>query len=310
MDTLNHEVEVRQYSQSKHAEKGVLLSIIAYSCLAVGKLIAGYLFGSAALVADGYNSATDIMASLAVMVGIRISQKPPDDDHPYGHFKAETIAALIASFIMAMVGIQLIISTVQNFLASEIFTAPSIVTAYVAGASALCIFCVYLYNRRLAKRMNNLALKAAAQDNLSDAYVSIGAFVGIIGSQFGIPWLDPLAAILVGLIICKTAWDIFYSSTHVLTDGFEEEDLVFYFQTIMDIPEVCEVKDLRARLYGSQVMLDVVVLVDPTLSLVESHRISDVIEEELRDKAQILRAHVHVEPDLRSQVSAQDSHHN
>lgn len=284
-----------QYDEIKQGEKGAWVSIVAYLALSALKLGVGYWFISGALVADGYNNLTDIVASAAVLIGLRISQKPPDKDHPYGHFRAETIAALIASFIMASVGIQVLITAVKSLFAQE-HTSPNLITAWVALFSALCMGAVYMYNSRLARRINNQALLAASKDNLSDALVSIGAAVGIIGSQFGMPWLDPVAAIAVGLIICKTAWEIFYSSTHALTDGFDEKELRTLQSTIAKTKGVQTIKDIKARIHGSNVLVDVIVQVDPELSLIESHRICDDIERRMGRKHNILNVHVHVEP--------------
>ncbi|GKU80412.1 putative transporter YeaB [Paenibacillus sp. L3-i20] len=268
---------------------------MAYLALSSLKLGIGYWFVSGALVADGYNNLTDIVASVAVLIGLRISQKPPDKDHPYGHFRAETIAALVASFIMASVGIQVLISAVKSLFADD-FATPNPITAGVALFCALCMYGVYMYNSRLARKINNQALLAAAKDNLSDALVSIGAAVGIIGAQFGLPWLDPVAALLVGIIICKTAWEIFYSSTHALTDGFDEKELTALKATIAKTKGVHTIKDIKARIHGSNVLVDVIVQVDPELTLIESHRICDDIERIMGRKHNILSVHVHVEP--------------
>ncbi|GLX66035.1 cation diffusion facilitator family transporter [Paenibacillus glycanilyticus] len=286
---------MNQYEEIKQGEKGALVSIGAYIGLSAIKLGAGYWFASGALVADGYNNLTDIIASIAVLIGLRISQKPPDKDHPYGHFRAETIAALIASFIMATVGLQVIINTVRSLFKGE-QTVPDLNSAWVALFAAVCMGAVYYYNRRLANRINNQALHAAAKDNLSDALVSTGAAVGIIGAQFGLPWLDPVAALLVGAIICKTAWDIFYSSTHALTDGFDANRLMTLRSTIESTKGVKSIKDIKARVHGSNVLIDVIVQVDPALSLIESHRISDEIEQLMERKHNIMSVHVHVEP--------------
>nr|WP_307207112.1 cation diffusion facilitator family transporter [Paenibacillus harenae] len=283
------------YDDIKQGEKGAWVSIGAYLVLSALKLGAGYWFASGALVADGYNNLTDIVASAAVLIGLRISQKPPDKDHPYGHFRAETIAALIASFIMATVGLQVLIGAVKSLYAAE-REAPNLMSAWVALFAAACMAAVYMYNRRLALRIKNQALLAAAKDNLSDALVSVGAAIGIIGAQFGLPWLDPVAAIAVGAIICKTAWEIFYSSTHALTDGFDANELNTLRSTIARTKGVKSIKDIKARVHGSHVLIDVIVQVDPGLSLIESHRISDEIEKRMGKKHNIMSVHVHVEP--------------
>lgn len=287
--------KLTQYEEIKKGEKGAWVSIAAYLVLSSIKLWIGYTFLSGALVADGYNNLTDIIASVAVLIGLKISQKPPDVDHPYGHFRAETIAALIASFIMATVGLQVIIDTGRKLIGGD-FEAPNLLTAWVAIGAAIVMLIVYSYNSRLAKKINNAALHAAAKDNLSDALVSIGAAVGIIGAQFGWTWLDPVAALAVGLIICKTAWEIFYSSTHALTDGIDEKVLKKLHTTVANTKGVRAITDLKARVHGNNVLVEIIVQVDPELSLIEGHTICDEIERRLFKKHNILNVNVHVEP--------------
>ncbi|KPV57128.1 transporter, partial [Paenibacillus sp. A3] len=158
----------------KEGEKGAWVSIVAYILLAAFKIGMGYTTGSEALTADGINNSTDIIVSLAVLIGLRISRKPPDRDHPYGHRRAETIASLVASFIMAAAGIQVVLQACKSFFVTD-RQAPDLLAAWIALGCAVVMWGVYTYNSRLAKRLNSQSLKAAAYDNRSDALVSIGA---------------------------------------------------------------------------------------------------------------------------------------
>jgi cation diffusion facilitator family transporter len=286
---------MEMYDDIRKAEKGAWLSTFAYILLSAFKLAMGYYGNSEALVADGLNNTTDIIVSIAILIGLRISQKPPDQNHPYGHLRAETIAAMIASFVMASVGIQIVWNAVQSLIHPEA-APPDWITAGAAIVSAIAMYLVYGYNRRLARKLNNRALMAAAHDNLSDAMVSIGVTVGIIGSRIGMPWLDPLAALAVGGLVLKTAWGIFRDASHVLTDGFDETDLEKLRQAIGQINGVQAVKDLRARAHGSNVLIDVVVEVYQDLSVVDSHKISEEIERRLLQKRHVIDVHVHIEP--------------
>ncbi|MFC4597479.1 cation diffusion facilitator family transporter [Cohnella hongkongensis] len=284
------------YGDIRKGETGAWVSIAAYLVLSALKLAAGWLFRSEALTADGFNNVTDIVASIAVLIGLRISRRPPDANHPYGHLRAETIAALIASFIMATVGLQVGQAAVLKLWRGQ-FEVPDWNAGWVALAAAAVMLGVYGYNARLAKRIRSQALMAAAKDNLSDALVSVGAAAGIFGAALGIAWLDAVAAIAVALLIMRTAWAIFWSATHDLTDGFDAKQL----RTLRGVVERTEgvrgIKDIRARIHGSTVLVDVIVTVDPTLSVVDSHRISDTVEQRLRRKHDILNVHVHVEPE-------------
>ncbi|WP_068675686.1 cation diffusion facilitator family transporter [Oceanobacillus sp. Castelsardo] len=285
------------YSDSlKQAEKGAWISIIAYVTLSIIKLLIAYVGNSDALRADGLNNATDVIASIAVLVGLKISRKPPDEDHPYGHYRVETIASLFAAFIMAFIGIQVIFDTFQKIIGNQMSEAPNLLTAWTALGAAIVMFFVYRYNIKLAKKIESNSLNAAAQDNKSDALVSIGAFIGIIGAQFGLFWLDPLAGFVVGIIICKTALDIFKEATHTLTDGFEEDKLKEIQSSIEKVEEVKEVVDVKGRIHGNQSLLDVTVLVDPNLNVIQSHRITENIENYLYEQHKITHVHIHIEP--------------
>lgn len=283
------------YREIKQGETGAWLSIIAYISLAALKLTIGWFSNSEALSADGLNNSTDIIASIAVLVGLRISRKPPDEDHRYGHYRAETVAALIASFIMFAVGLQVLFQSIQNFRA-PVTESPDMIAAWTALFCAAVIYMVYLYNVRLARKINSHAVMAAAQDNRSDAFVSIGAFIGIVGSQFGLPWLDPLTALLVGFIICKTAWSIFRDATHALTDGFDDSELQTIKQTIRTIPGVRKINDIKARIHGNNKLVDVTIGVDHQLNVIESHEITEQIEQKMHDEHQISHVHIHIEP--------------
>lgn len=286
---------MKAYDEIRQGEKGAWVSIISYLLLSALKLLMGLASGSQALLADGLNNTTDIIASVAILIGLKISQKPPDPDHHYGHFRAETIAAMVASFIMAAVGIQVLYQAVTKFFKPAL-EKPDLIAAWIALFCALVMFLVYKYNHQLATKINSKAMMAAAQDNRSDAFVSIGAFIGIIGSQFGMPWLDPLCAVLVGAIICKTAWAIFRDATHALTDGFDENELEQIRKTVKKTPGVEAIRDIKARVHGNNVLVDVTIEVDNRLNVVESHEITEKIEERMLNKHNIRHIHVHIEP--------------
>lgn len=284
------------YANLKQGERGAWVSIIAYIFCSALKIGVALLASSEALMADGLNNLTDVVASVAVLIGLRIARKPPDQDHPYGHFRAETISSLIASFIMLFVGIQVVTDAVPSLFDSS-HTAPGMLAGWTALATSAVMLGVYRYNRALAKKINSQALMAAAADNRSDALVSIGTFVGVAGAQFQLHWLDPLAALVVGLIILKTAWDIFREATHRLTDGFDQSQLDKLRSTITGIAGVKEISDIKARYHGSSVLVDVVVHVDPDLNVVESHTITEKIEDRMRKVHKINAVHIHIEPE-------------
>ena len=125
---------------------------------------------------------------------------------------------------------------------------PDIIAAYVDIFSSIVMYIVYRYNKKLAERINSKAVMAAAKDNISDAWVSIDTAVGIFGSQLNMPWLDTLTAIIVGLLICKTAWEIFKQASHELSDGFDIDKIELYRIVIFKWMELKELKQLKVEI--------------------------------------------------------------
>lgn len=282
-----------QYSIT--AEKGAYVSIAAYLFLASLKLAVGYYGHSQALWADGLNNSTDILASVAVLIGLKISKRPPDHDHAYGHMRAETVASLLSAFIMVTVGFQVVYGAASTFVQSG-HEEPNMLSAFAALFSALFMYGIYRYNLSISRKINSASIHAVAQDNKSDALVSIGAFIGIIGTMAGINWLDSVTALIVGLIIIHTAWEIFRDATHSLTDGFEEELLAEIAETIAHTSGVKKMSEIKARTLGNEIFVESTVLVDPELSIIEGHDITEAIERNLIKEHNIRQSIIHIEP--------------
>lgn len=279
----------------KKAETGAWLSISVYLLLSFLKLLVGYAGDSEALRADGLNNTTDIIVSVAVLIGLKIARRPADENHLYGHSRAESISSLIAAMIMTVVGIQIIMNAGFNFLRKQ-YSHPDMLASWTALFGAIILFIVYFYNRNLAKRLNSSSLMAAAQDSKSDALVSIGAFIGILGAKVGLVWLDSITAVIVGLIIIKTAISIFRESSILLTDGFDKDRLRLIRKTVEDTNGVLDVKDIKAREHGNKVYVDTTILVNPHLNVVESHKITEEIEKKMLLEHKNTFVLVHIEP--------------
>lgn len=279
----------------KLAERGAIISIIAYLLLSAAKLATGHILSSSSLVADGFNNLSDIISNVALLIGIRLARQPADRDHKFGHWKIEDLASLITSIIMFYVGFDVLRDTIQKILSNQ-ETQIDPLGASIGLISAIIMFAVYLYNRNLAKKTNSKALKAAAKDNISDAVTSLGTSIAIIASALNYPIIDQLVAIVITFFILKTAYDIFMESSFSLSDGFDDQLLADYEKAILEIRKVARVKAMRGRTYGSNIYLDVVIEMNPDLSVYESHAITEEIEQLLQEKFGIIDTDVHVEP--------------
>lgn len=155
---------------------------------------------------------------------------------------------------------------------------------------------VYFFNKRLSEEVKSLGLLAAAKDNRSDAWTSIGTAIAVFAASFNLGWLDSTAAIVVALLILKTAVDIFKDSVFSLSDGFDQKQLDQYNEAINHIQQVQSVKSIKGRSYGANIYLDVTVTMKPDLTVKESHDIADQIEQLLQEEFQIFETDVHIEP--------------
>ena len=209
------------------AKRGPIVSIVAYLLISIAKSIVGYSINSSSLIADGFNNVSDILSNVTLFIGLHLASKPADEDHRFGHWKIEDLASLITSFIMFIVGFQVLSQTIHKIISGTTTTiAPE--GAIVGVVSAIIMYGVYLYNRRLSKKVKSSALVAAAKDNLSDAVASIGTSVAIIAASFHLVIIDRLAAIVITYFILKTAYDIFMESAFSLSDGFDDKELKKY----------------------------------------------------------------------------------
>lgn len=278
------------------AQRGAYISLVTYIILSILKFVVGTTYNSSALKADSLNNLTDIFVSVAVLIGLKISIKPADKNHPYGHMKTENITTLIVSFIIMFVGIEVISSNIPKLLQGD-YSEPSTLTIWVSFISGIIMILVYLFNWKLAIKTKSTSLKSAAKDNLSDALVSIGTGIGLIFTQFGLPIIDIILAVILGFIIVYTGFTIFKESIFTLSDGFHEKDLNNYIEEIENIDGVLDVPSIKGRYHGNSVFLDVTIIVDKDLTLDEAHDICDLVEQQLKE-AGAYSSYVHPEPNL------------
>ncbi|USI65421.1 cation diffusion facilitator family transporter [Lactococcus petauri] len=279
----------------KLAERGVWISIGAYIFLSLLQLGVAQITNSASLLANGFNNVTDILGNIAIVIGLRIARIPSDNDHTYGHWKVESIASLISSFIMFFIGFEVLRQTIVGFIEGS-STEINPVGAAVALFSAFVMIGVYLYSSRLAKKTQSKALEASSKDNLSDALTSLGTTFAIVAAALHWIWLDRIMALVICGFILKTAYDIFRDSVFSLSDGFDDNLLADYKEAIELVNKVKSVKMIRGRTYGSNIFLDVVVEMSRDLSVYESHAATEKIERMLMAGFDVYDVDVHVEP--------------
>lgn len=275
------------------------VGIIGNAVLALFKLAAGVLAHSGAMISDAVHSASDVLSSFIVIVGVKIASKDPDEEHPYGHERYECVAAIVLSVVLLITGVFIGKSAIEQILSGEASgSAPGLLALVAAAVSIVCKEGMYWYTRHHAKRIDSQALMANAWHHRSDALSSVGALIGIGGARLGLPVLEPIASVVICLFIAKAAYDIFREAIDKMVDHScspETEKLIA--GCAMEQPGVLGVDRLRTREFGNRIYVDIEIRADGSQTLNEAHtiaeRVHDTIEQRFEKVKHIM---VHVNP--------------
>ena len=275
-----------------------LVSMITNVVLTLLKLAAGLAAHSGAMISDAVHSASDIFSGLIVFIGVKISTKAPDEQHPYGHERFECVAALLLSGVLALVGGMIGLNAVRDILSGKTAVIPGMLALIAAGVSIMVKESLFWYTRGYAKKYRSTALHAEAWHQRSDALSSIGALIGIAGARMGVPVMEPIASLIIALFILRVAVRIFREAIDQMVDRSCDEEAESDFRTTaLEQPGVLGVELLRTRMFGNRVYVDLEIAADPTLTLAAAHeiaeRVHDAIEQTYPDVKHIM---VHVNP--------------
>ena len=277
-----------------------LVSIAVNAVLTVFKLIAGFFGNSGAMISDAVHSASDILSTVVVIVGVKFANRDSDTDHQYGHERFEPVAAIILSIMLAVTGIGIGYSGVMKIINSSPaqLEIPTNIALVAAVASIVVKEVMYWFTRSAAKQTNSGALMADAWHHRSDALSSVGSFVGILGAQMGFPVLDPLASVVICGFIVKTALDIFFDAINKMTDKACDTDISEnMLKLIAKQPEVIKVDQLKTRLFGDKIYVDIEICCDGSKTLYEAHSIAQNVHDAIEDTYKnVKHCMVHVNP--------------
>lgn len=287
----------------KQAEFAAMLGVVGNIILAIIKGVVGVISDSRALIADAVHSASDVAGSLAVFIGVRAAKQPPDEDHPYGHGKAESIAAIIVAVLLFLVGLEIGKSSIEAFF-HEI-EAPKLLAIYAVILSIVVKEWMFRYKFKLGKRIKSDAIIANAYEHRSDVYSSIAALIGIgaaiVGQRIGIEWLvyaDPVAGLFVAILVIKMAWKLGSESIHTTLDHvLHDEDITELKETVSKISGIKKIDELFAREHGHYVIIDIKISVDPHITVEEGHNIGKLVKEKLMSEHEhVQNVLVHINP--------------
>ena len=266
--------------------------------LSIIKVAIGLSAASLALIADGIHSLSDIATDVAVLLGLRLGSKEPDQSHPYGHGRAETFSGGLVALILIVVGGAMIYYAALAIARKEV-TAPRLGILIAAVISVAAKEWLYRITRKAAIRSHSPALYANAWHHRSDALSSVAVVIGFISLQLGFGHGDQVAAIAVGLMIIWVGVRIIGDALRELAEASVDPDTIEHIKKIIDSDSsIHQYHKLRTRMVGREVFLDLHILVDPELKITAAHEIAERLENTLDEKiARPINITVHIEPD-------------
>ncbi|WP_254275819.1 cation diffusion facilitator family transporter [Halomonas sp. 3H] len=269
--------------RTRDTRRITLLAIWVDAIVGLAKVIGGVLVGSAALIADGIHSFSDLITDGFVLAATHYGSQGPDHDHPYGHGRIETLATLFLGSVLIFVAGAIAWSSVERFLSAAQIPPPGIWAMLLALVCLLAKEALFHLTMRVARRYRSRLLEANAWHSRSDVLSTAVVLVALVGTQFGHGWLDTLAAVIVGLLVGKVGWDLLWESGRELVDtALPVSQQEAMREVALDVPGVVGVHDLRTRQSAGRTMLDLHVVVSPRISVSEGHEIGNEVSRRLR----------------------------
>ena len=284
-------------SRAKAASKSTWVSVVVNIFLSIGQILIGIFSKSQGLVADGIHTLSDLVADFIVLVANRHSQKAPDDAHPYGYLRFENAASFILGLILFIVGIGMLWTATHKILHPEQIPKVHSMALWVAITALICKELLFRYMLAIAKKVKSSLLIANAWHARSDAASSFVVALGIIGNLAGYPILDPIAALIVGLMIAKMGFEFSWTALHDLMDKSANEDEIAAIKaTLLKKDGILGLHQLRTRKMGDMIIVDVHLEVSGEQSVKEGHRIAVEARNEVLKNHNVIDVVTHIDP--------------
>ena len=276
------------------------ISIIINVFLSIFKFFAGIFAHSGAMVSDAIHSASDVFSTVVVMIGIKMSVKEADEEHPYGHERMESVAAIVLATILAITAIGIGKAGIDKIAEASYsgIGIPGVLALIAAVISLIVKEAMFWYTKINAQRINSGALMADAWHHRSDALSSVGAFAGILGARMGLPILDPIASVVICIFIGKAAYDIFKDAVDKMVDKKCDDAMEKRIEELALCQRgVLSIHSLKTRMFGNRIYVDIEIVADKDKTLEQAHAIADEVHDEIEKEFQeIKHIMVHVNP--------------
>lgn len=279
------------------AERIIQIGFWVNAVLMVMKLAAGYWGRSDAVFADGIESACDFIAIGSTMIALKLGRQPYDEQHPYGHGRAESLAALLISLVICATGIWIFVDAVQTILRHD-FKAPGWIAVAAAALTIMIKEWLYCFSTTTGRQLESPSLLAIAQDHRKDALTSIATLAGVVGAFLGWGIMDPLAAALTSFFILHIGWETFRGAAHDLMDGSVHGEYIQDVTTLAEAVEHVEhVHEIRARRSGQYIIIDLKLEMDPEMTVKQSHDVATEVKRRIFERFQnVGDVMIHINP--------------
>ncbi len=273
-------------NRQRAAELVVNVGLSFNAILALVKVTVGIIGHSQGLLADGINSVSDVIYFVVVKIFVRLSGKPADSEHPYGHHQLESIAALVVGAFVITTGTAIFWDSVNSAFDLFVGTVPQfkvrMFVLVVALVTIISKIFLTLHAKRISQRTGNLAVSALAKDHRNDIFASIGAAIGILLNMLGIAWGDPLAGAVVALIVAKTGLDILREASSDLMDNVPSKEIADRIHELLDgLKEIKTIEDIHAHRFGPYMVVNLTICIDGNMSVKDGDKIADTVESKL-----------------------------
>lgn len=279
---------------------GVKVSFITIAInviLSAFKIIAGIMGKSNAMLADGVHTLSDVLTTIVVIFGLKVSSKEADKEHPYGHEKYEPIFAKLLSIMLFLTGLYIGYGSIKVLISGNIKT-PGVIALVAAIVSIAVKEGMYWYTVKAAKKIKSLSLEADAWHHRSDAFSSVGTFAGILGARMGLKILDPIAGVVVSIFVIKVGIELYIRATKELVDeSADDETEGKIIDIAYSVAGVDSVKSLKTRIFGNKLYVDMEITVDGSINVEQGHNIAEEVHDKIEEKIkEVKHCMVHVEP--------------
>lgn len=280
-----------------HAEKGAIISAAVNGVLFIFKMFAGIVGHSNAMIADALDTLGDTMTSAGMLVGFMIAKRPADNEHPYGHGKAESIIAKLLAIFLIVLGLKVAYNSIHVMIFHKAYI-PGRIALIAAVVSIIVKLGLFQYTNHLGKKISSTAMTVYSWNIASDVFSSFAALVGIAGARLGFPMLDPIAAFMLSIFVVRAGAQGFHRAYDELMDGAPAQSVIEGIKKVVLMnKDVRAINDIKVRKMGLDLIIDMTIAVDRKITVEKGHEVTDVVRNDILEKIPTAKeVFIHVEP--------------